>query len=138
MIGTRKENYKKIIENLNKNNDVISIISCNTCVRLADTGGEKVMRELATKLMEDSYNVVNGHLITLPCEDHYFENVKLYNHINTIIMLSCASGRANALYHFPNCKIVSAIIDRGVIITEIQTQEDGTVKKQKKIRGVKS
>ncbi len=136
MIGTRDRKYAKIVEELDKN-DTISIISCNTCVRLSGTGGEIKMNELAKQLREDGYNVVDGYLITLPCEDYYFENIELSKHIDTIIMMSCASGYANASYFYPNCKIVSAIDSRGVVVTEEKITEDGEVKKRKKLRRVK-
>ncbi len=136
MIGTRSKQYSKIIEALNKN-DTITIISCNTCVRIATTGGEPKVNELAKKLREDGFNVVDGYLITYPCKDEYFENIKLKKHIDTIIMFSCASGLANASYFYSCCKIVSANDTGGVITVEESISETGEVKKRKKIRRVK-
>ena len=67
MNRTRAVKYEIIVEQLEKKSDVISIVSCNTCVRLAKTGGEEKMKNLAMKLMEDGYHVKDGFLITLPC-----------------------------------------------------------------------
>ncbi len=136
MIGTRDRKYAKIVDELDKNNN-ISIISCNTCVRLSDTGGEKRMNELAKQLREDGFNVVDGYLITYPCKDEYFENIELKKNIDTIIMISCASGVANASYYYPNCKIVSANDSRGVVVIEEKITENGEVNKRKKLRRVK-
>ncbi len=133
MIGTRDKKYAKIVNELDKQ-DTISIISCNTCVRLSDTGGEKKMSELAKQLRKDGYNVVDGYLITYPCKDDYFENIELKKHIDTIIMISCASGVANASYYYPDCKVVSANDSRGVVVIEEDITENGEVNKRKKLR----
>jgi len=136
MIGTRATKYDKIKGQLEPG-DNITIISCNTCVRLATTGGEEKMKELALKLRGEGFNVIDGFLITYPCDDSYYENIRLSPNVNTIIMLSCSSGYANAQYHYPDVKIIQAVENRGVVINEIVIEDDGTERKKKNIRRVK-
>lgn len=136
MIGTRAIRYKKIVEQLEEG-DIISIIGCNTCPRLSTTGGEDKMGDLATLLRDDGFEVVDGFLITYPCDDAYYKNIDLASKVNTIIMLACSSGYANAKYHYPNMKIVTAVESRGVISIEVTENEDGTVTRKKKMRRVK-
>ncbi len=136
MIGTRALRYKKIIEQLDKD-DIISVIGCNTCPRLSTTGGEGKMGDLAKSLREDGFEVVDGYLITYPCDDAYYKNIDLSSKVNTIIMLACSSGYANAKYHYPNMKIITAVESRGVISIEVIENEDGTIKRKKKMRRVK-
>lgn len=126
MNKTRPRKYNEIKKLLDVENDVISVISCNTCVRLSNTGGEKKLRMLANRLRKDNVNVVDGFLITMPCVDSYLENVKLHRSVNTIVMLACSCGNANATTHFPNKKIVSALQDRGTeVILDAKTNKKG-------------
>lgn len=126
MNKTRPRKYNEIKKLIDVENDVISVISCNTCVRLSNTGGEKKLRMLANRLRKDNVNVLDGFLITMPCVDSYLENVKLHHSVNTIVMLTCSCGCANATTHFPDKKIVPALQDRGTeIILDVKTNKKG-------------
>ena len=72
MIGTRAIRYKKLREKLEEG-DVISLIGCNTCPRLSTTGGEDKMEDLVKALREDGFEVVDGYLVTYPCDDAYYK-----------------------------------------------------------------
>jgi hypothetical protein len=130
MNRTRAIKYEKIIEQLDKEKDIITLISCNTCVRLAKTGGEEKMTQLALKLKEDGYNVKDGFLITLPCWDSCLDNVKIHPTVNTLILPICSCGCANVETRFPECKIVPTVIDRGTIVEDPVTH-------RKQFRGTK-
>lgn len=131
MNRTRALKLDVIKENLDKDNDLITLISCNTCVRLAKTGGREKMRQLSEKLREEGYRVKDGFLVTVPCWDHCLENVKIQPDINTIIVLGCSCASANIKTHFPGRKIVSAIMDRGTVVMDPETGK-------KSFRGTKS
>ena len=131
MNRTRALKLDVIKEHLDKNADTITLISCNTCVRLAKTGGRQKMAQLAEKLREEGYQVRDGFLVTVPCWDHCMENVKIQPDINTIIVLGCSCAYANIKTHFPDRKIVSAIMDRGTVVQDPQTGK-------KSFRGTKS
>ena len=121
MNRTRALKLDVIAENLDKQKDTITIISCNTCVRLAKTGGRQKMTQMAEKLRQEGYDVRDGFLITVPCWDHCMENVKIQPDINTIIVLGCSCAFANIKTHFPDRKIVSAIMDRGTVVQDPET-----------------
>ena len=125
MNRTRAVKYETIIDQLDKKNDVISLISCNTCVRLAKTGGQEKMRSLALKLREDGFNVKDGFLITLPCWDSCLENVQLHPSVNTVILLTCSCGEAAFETLFPNRKVIAALLDRGMLIEDPVTHRKG-------------
>lgn len=136
MNATKAVKYEKLKEMLKKE-DVISIISCNTCVRLSETGGEIKMEELAVKLRNDGFNVRDGFLITMPCQDKYMDSVTITPDIDTLVMLACTSGCANAHMYFPNKKIIYALEDRGMIIVGPAKLSDGTIKMKKTWRRTK-
>jgi len=131
MNRTRALKLDVIKEHLDKDADTITLISCNTCVRLAKTGGRQKMAQMAEKLREEGYRVRDGFLVTVPCWDHCMENVKIQPDINTIIVLGCSCAYANIKTHFPDRKIVSAIMDRGTVVQDPQTGK-------KSFRGTKS
>lgn len=136
MNSTKAIRYEKLIESLKKENK-ITIVSCNTCVRLNETGGEDKLEALATKLRNDGFNVRDGFLITMPCQDHYMNNVTITPDIDTIILLACSAGCSNALVHFPKQKIVPALEDRGMMIIGPVKLNDGTIKVKKTMRRTK-
>jgi len=131
MNRTRALKLDVIKEHLDKDADTITLISCNTCVRLAKTGGRQKMAQMAEKLRGEGYQVRDGFLVTVPCWDHCMENVKIQPDINTIIVLGCSCAYANIKTHFPDRKIVSAIMDRGTVVQDPETG-------RKSFRGTKS
>ena len=131
MNRTRALKLDVIKERLDKDKDIITLISCNTCVRLAKTGGRQKMAQMAEKLRQEGFHVRDGFLVTVPCWDHCMENVKIQPDINTIIVLGCSCAYANIKTHFPDRKIVSAIMDRGTVVQDPETG-------RKSFRGTKS
>jgi len=123
MNRTRAVKYEAIAEQLDKEKDIISLVSCNTCVRLAKTGGAEKMRELALKLREDGYQVNDGFLITLPCWDHCLDNVTLHSTVNAVVVLGCSCACANLAARFPGVKLVPAVVDRGTLVEDPATRK---------------
>ncbi len=123
MNRTRAVKYEVIAGQLDKGKDVISMVSCNTCVRLAKTGGAGKMRELALQLREDGFQVKDGFLITLPCWDYCLDNVTLHPTINTVVVLGCSCACANIAVRYPDVKIVPTVIDRGTVVEDLVTHK---------------
>lgn len=115
MIFTKALKYEDIIEKLDKENDIITIIGCNTCVRVSGAGGEKRLNELAKKLVDDGYNVEGGYIIPASCTPKALF-VKLDRRINTVIALSCSAGFANITRIFEDQKVIPSVEDIGLMI----------------------
>lgn len=106
MIITEQKPYGMIRTQLTKE-DKISIVSCNTCVRICETGGEKAMNELADKLSKDGFTVLNKDLIGAACDFDQIKDKKVGG--NAIIVLACDAGIYNLKKLFPEKKIIPAL-----------------------------
>ena len=131
MIFTRQLEYETITKELSKD-DTISLVSCNNCVRVAGTGGEEKMKELALRLREDGYNVKEGFLLTKACPQPYMGTVQLSPLVDTVILLACTAGWSTANRVFPNLKVVRSLKDIGLLITDT---DKGVVKIAKAFDG---
>ena len=118
MNRTRALKYEAIAEQIQKDLDIVSVISCNTCVRLAKTGGTDKMKQLALRLKSDGYNVRDGFLITLPCWDYNLKNISIHPSVTSVIVLGCSCACANIANHFPTVRIIPAVIDRGTVVED--------------------
>ncbi|MCK5231533.1 MAG: hypothetical protein KAR13_14765, partial [Desulfobulbaceae bacterium] len=117
MIFTKFFPHESITNQLSKD-DTIAIISCNNCVRIAGTGGGKKLKEVALWLRGDGYNVKEGFLITKACPQPYMGIVRLNPLVDTVIVLACNAGCSTAKRVFPGMKIVRAMEDVGLLITD--------------------
>lgn len=117
MIFTKSLKYEDIIKKLDKENDIISLVGCETCVRVAGTGGSEVMKTLAMKLRKDGYNVKDGFLVPTACNPKLMF-AKPAKDTNTIVSLACSAGSSNILRIFPECKMVETSEDAGLMITD--------------------
>jgi hypothetical protein len=117
MIFTISRPYHEITEELGKHS-VISLISCNNCVRACGTGGQLKMQELAQKLKGDGYNVRDGFLLTKACPQPYMGIVRLAKAVDTLVVLACYAGCSNAKRRFPDLKVVQTTEDVGLPITD--------------------
>jgi hypothetical protein len=123
MNRTRALKYENIEEQLDKSKDIITLISCNTCVRLAKTGGAEKLKQLALKLREEGYQIRDGFLITMPCWDHCLENVTLHPNVNTLIVMGCSCACANLAVKFPGLKLIPTVQDRGTLVEDPVTHK---------------
>lgn len=119
MIFTKSRNYEEITKKLDKN-DVISVIGCSSCARVSGTGSNEVMQNLALKLMDDGYNVVEGYSINTMCTPKVFQ-AKLDEKVNTIITMSCSAGSSNVNQIHANKKVITTCEDIGLM--EADTKE---------------
>jgi len=118
MIFTRAKAYEDIVSQLDKN-DVITIISCSSCARVAGTGGEKPMQDLALRLRVDGYDVREGYTINTVCTPKVFQ-AKPARQVNTLISLTCSAGTCNMERIFENYKVIEATTDIGLMSADNQ------------------
>jgi hypothetical protein len=115
MIFIKSIEYDNVVKQLDKENDIITIMGCETCARVAGVSNEEQLKKLAGKLIEDGYNVEGGYLIPSLCTPKVlFTKVK--DRVNTIISISCNAGASNLIRIFADKKIISATEDIGLMI----------------------
>jgi len=106
MIITEMKPYGLIKSQLNKK-DEIGIVSCNSCPRICETGGEKEMKKLAKRLKKEGFNVVDMDLIGRACDFDQLKKDEL--HGTATIVLACDAGIYNLHKLFPKRKIIEAL-----------------------------
>lgn len=121
---TKPIEYKNIKDQLNKK-DSIALISCNNCVRVAGTSNVDKMKELALRLREDGYNVIEGNIVTLACVEPYLKTVRISYKVDTVIVLACCAGWSNIKRNFPNLKLVKSLYSMGPMVGDM---EKGVIK----------
>jgi len=117
MIFTKVISYEDIEKELDKDNDIISLVGCETCVRVAGSGGQVRMKKLAIKLREDGFNVKDGFLVPTACSPKS-GFAKITSDINTILSVSCSAGTSNIKRFFPGYKVVETTVDVGLMIED--------------------
>ncbi len=123
MIFTKSLNYEDIKKQLSKD-DVISVIGCSSCARVAGTGTSEQIAKLAKALKSDGYNIVDGYWINTVCTPKVYQ-AKLNKEVNTVITMSCSAGFANVKHIYPDLKVVTSCDDVGLM--EANTKQ-GTIK----------
>ncbi|UZE94070.1 MAG: hypothetical protein IB618_00645 [Candidatus Pacearchaeota archaeon] len=111
MIITALKPYGLIKAQLDKK-DKIGIVSCNSCAKLCETGGEKEMKKLAEKLKKDDFKVVDMDLIGVPCDFDQLKKDELHGDVT--IVLACDAGVYNLKKLFPKRKIIEALDTTGL------------------------
>jgi len=106
MIITEMLPYGMIKSQL-KSTDKISIVSCNSCARMCETGGKEAMDKLAKRLEKEKFNVVEKELIGAACDIDQVKKIKYKG--NTIIVLACDAGVYNLKKLLPKKKVISAL-----------------------------
>jgi len=101
-----------IIKGMLKKWKKIGIVSCNSCARVCETGGEKKMQELAERLKSDGYDVVNTALVPLACNLDLVKKPKLDADILVVLACDCGVNTLQDIY--PSKKIVPALNTIGI------------------------
>jgi len=117
MIITEIKPHGLIKSQLNKK-DKIGIVSCNSCPRICETGGEEEMKKLAKKLKKDGFDVVDMDLIGRACDFDLLKKDEL-NGTSTVV-LSCDAGIHNLKKLFPKRKIIGALNTIGLGVYDHQ------------------
>ena len=118
MIFSKIEPYEEIIKKLDKNEDKIAIISCNTCARTCGNGGLNKLNELGLRLIRDGYYVTDEAVVLYACSEPMLREAKLDLEANTIIVLSCSAGWSCFKRNFPDKKVLRVTEDIGLVLTD--------------------
>jgi hypothetical protein len=96
----------------------IGIVSCNSCARACETGGKEKMDELALRLKQDGFNVVDTELLPMACN---VDAAKKPNYqADYLIALACDSGVCTLQSLFPNKVVVPALDTIGLGARDVQ------------------
>jgi len=118
MIFSKIESYEDIIKKLDKKDDKIAIISCNTCARTCGNGGLNKLNELGLRLIRDGYYVTDEAVVLYACSEPMLREAKLDLEANTIIVLSCSAGWSCFTRNFPDKKVLKVTEDIGLVLTD--------------------
>ncbi|MCW4015684.1 MAG: hypothetical protein NWF06_04880 [Candidatus Bathyarchaeota archaeon] len=118
MIFSKIEPYEEIIKKLDKKEDKIAIISCNTCARTCGNGGLNKLNELGLRLIRDGYHVTDEAVVLYACSEPILREAKLDLDANTIIVLSCSAGWSCFTRNFADKKVVQVTEDIGLVVTD--------------------
>jgi hypothetical protein len=106
MIVTDRKPYG-IVRGMLKKYKKIGIISCNSCARACETGGQERMEEMAERLKKDGFNVVGADLVPMACN---LDAVKRHEYEGDfLVVLACDSGVFTVQSLFPNKIVVPAL-----------------------------
>jgi len=118
MIFSKIEPYEEIVKKLDKKEDKIAIISCNTCARTCGNGGLNKLNELGLRLIRDGYYVTDEAVVLYACSEPMLREAKLDLEANTIIVLSCSAGWSCFTRNFPDKKVLKVTEDIGLVLTD--------------------
>jgi hypothetical protein len=85
----------------------IGIVSCNSCARVCETGGKEKMDELAARLRQDGFNVVDMELLAMACNVDAAKRPSYQ--ADYLISLACDSGVCTLQSLFPDRVVVPAL-----------------------------
>jgi len=106
MIVTYRKPYG-IVKGMLKKYKKIGIISCNSCARICETGGQERMDELTERLKKDGYDVVGSDLVPMACN---LDAVKRREYTgDSLVVLACDSGVFTVQSLFPNKTVIAGL-----------------------------
>ena len=111
MIVTSSKPYG-VIKGMLKKWKKIGIVSCNSCARVCETGGRAKADELAARLRQDGFEVVDVEVLPMAC------NVDAARRPNykgdLLVVLACDSGAYTLQSLFPTKVIIPALDTTGL------------------------
>jgi hypothetical protein len=117
MIVTSSKPYP-VVKGMLKKWKKIGIVSCNSCARACETGGKEKMEELATRLKQDGFDVVDMELIPMVCN---VDAVKKPDYkADYLVALACDSGVCTLQTLFSNKTVVPALDTIGLGARDLQ------------------
>jgi len=117
MIVTSLKPYG-VIRGMLKKWKKVGIVSCNSCARVCETGGKEKMDELAARLKQDGFNVVDMELLPMACA---VDAAKKPNYqADYLVVLACDSGVCTLQSLFPNKVVVPALDTIGLGARDVQ------------------
>jgi hypothetical protein len=117
MIVTSSKPYG-VVKGMLKKWKKIGIVSCNSCARACETGGRQKMEELAERLKNDGFNVVDTELIPMACN---IDAVKRPDYqADMIVSLACDAGAFTLQSLFPSKVVVAGNDTVGIGARDVQ------------------
>jgi hypothetical protein len=117
MIVTSLKPYG-VIRGMLKKWKKVGIVSCNSCARVCETGGKEKMDELAARLKQDGFSVVDMELLPMACA---VDAAKKPNYqADYLVVLACDSGVCTLQSLFPNKVVVPALDTIGLGARDVQ------------------
>jgi hypothetical protein len=90
----------------------IGVVSCNSCARACETGGKEKMDELAARLKQDGFEVVDTELLPMACNIDAAKRTDY--HGDMLVVLACDSGVLTLQSLFPSKIVVPALDTIGI------------------------
>ena len=106
MIVTTSKPYG-VIKGMLKKWKKIGIVSCNSCARACETGGREKADALASRLMQDGFEVVDVELLPMACNVDAAKKPDYKGDL--LVVLACDSGAYTLQSLFPNKIIIPAL-----------------------------
>ncbi len=117
MIVTSLKPYG-IIRGMLRKWKTVGVVSCNSCARACETGGKDRMEELANRLRQDGFQVLDTELLPMACN---IDAAKRPDYkANYLVVLACDSGVCTLQSLFPNKVVVPALDTVGIGARDIQ------------------
>jgi len=111
MTITEAKPYGMIKSQLKKS-DKIGLVSCNSCVKFCETGGEEKMQKMAARLTKDDFDVVDVDLIGVACDLDQVKKETFDGEV--IIVFACDAGIFNVQRLVKDKKVISALDTIGI------------------------
>jgi hypothetical protein len=106
MIVTSYKPYG-VIRSMLKKWKTVGVISCNSCARACETGGREKLEELAARLRQDGFTVLDTELIPMACNVDALK--KPDYKADYLVVLACDSGVFSLQSLFPTKTVVAAL-----------------------------
>jgi hypothetical protein len=90
----------------------IGVVSCNSCARACETGGKEKMDELAARLKQDGFEVVDTELLPMACNIDAAKRTDYKG--DMLVVLACDSGVCTLQSLFPSKIVVPALDTIGI------------------------
>ena len=106
MIITSTKPYG-VIEGWLQKGDKIGVVACNSCARICETGGRISMDEMADRLRDDGFSVVDEDLLPMCCNLDTVSKAEYDGEV--LIILACDAGVYTLQKLYPDKKVIAAL-----------------------------
>jgi len=106
MIITSTKPYG-VIEGWLQKGDKIGVVACNSCARICETGGRISMDEMADRLRDDGFSVVDEDLLPMCCNLDTVSKAEYDGDV--LIVLACDAGVYTLQKLYPDKKVIAAL-----------------------------
>jgi hypothetical protein len=106
MIVTSLKPYG-VIEGWLQEGDRVGVVSCNSCARVCETGGRIGMDEMAVRLRDDGFSVVDEDLLPMCCNLDTVSKAEYAGDV--LVVLACDSGVYTLEKLYPEKKVIAAL-----------------------------